>query len=90
MDEQPTRMEENSRIDRMVEKQIEHNKRSKYIAKMIGQDQTVLLGTGLTTLGKAWQYDLSNYQKAATKDLSVADCQRLLHQSRVFWDSPQR
>lgn len=62
----------------------------RYISKMIGQDQKVLLGTGLTTLGKAWQYELSHYQKAATNHLSVADCQRLLHQSRVFWDLPQR
>ncbi len=61
-----------------------------HISKMIGQDQTVLLGTGLTTLGKTWQYGLSHYQKAATKNLSVADYQRLLHQNRVFWDLPQR
>lgn len=60
------------------------------ISKILGREQTVLLGTGLTTLGKARQYDLFHYQKAATNHLSVADCQRLLHQSRVFWDFPQR
>ena len=62
----------------------------RYISKMIGQGQTVLLGTGLTTLGKAWQYDLSHYQKAATKNLSVADYQKLLHQDRAFWEFPQK
>ena len=62
----------------------------RYISKMIEQKQTVLLGTGLTTLGKTWQYDLSHYQKAATKNLSVADYQKLLHQDRAFWDLPQK
>ena len=63
---------------------------SQYISQLLERRQTVLLGTGLTSLGKAWQYDFSHYQKTATKKLSVADYQKLMHQNRSFWTLPKR
>ncbi len=60
------------------------------ISSILAQNKTVLLGTSSNSLGKLLQHDLSDYQKAATDHLSVADCQRLLHQSRAFWNLPQR
>ncbi len=40
MSDEPKIMEENSRIDRLVEKQKDHNKKSKYYAKIIGANLT--------------------------------------------------
>ena len=63
---------------------------AKDVSILLSRGQTVLLGTGLTTSGKIWQYDFSYYQETATKKLSVADYQKLLHQNRAFWMFPKR
>ena len=62
----------------------------KDVSKLLANGKTVLLGTGLTAQGKIWQYDFAYYQETATKKLSVADHQKLMHQNRAFWTLPMR
>jgi len=60
------------------------------VSRLLAEGKTVLLGTGLTTFGKTLQYDFAYYQETATKKLSVADYQKLMHQNRAFWALPMR
>lgn len=57
---------------------------------LLSRGQTVLMGTGLKSLSDAYYYEFSHYQETATKKLSAAEYQRLLHENRVFWSLPRR
>ncbi len=55
------------------------------MVKLLRNNQTVLLGSEITTLGKTYFFDLPYYIEAAHKAMSVADIQTILRQNLYFW-----
>ena len=55
------------------------------MVKLLRQNQTVLLGSEVNTLGKTYFFDFPYYLESATKHMTVADFQTILRQNQNFW-----
>ena len=55
------------------------------MVKLLRQNQTVLLGSEVNTLGKTYFFDFPYYLESAKKYMSVADFQTILRQNQNFW-----
>ena len=57
----------------------------KAVSMMLHNNSKILLGTGINSLDKAYQYDLLYYDELAKNKMATADYQTLLRQNHLFW-----
>lgn len=56
-----------------------------FMVKLLRNNQTVLLGSEINTLGKAYFFEFSHYVESASQHMTVADFQTILRQNQIFW-----
>jgi len=56
-----------------------------FMVKLLRHNQTVLLGSEINTLGKAYFFEFSHYIESASKHMAIADFQTILRQNQNFW-----